>query len=368
MTALGGDSKKSKTRKSHHPKKATEKNKKFDNEGNNRIIGGEVATEGEFPFFVDFGGCGASLIYEDIVVTAAHCAIVLLEQTSDVYVGAFREQWDEGATEEKNGSEKRQVVTSRVHPDYDDFTLLSDVMVMKINEPSSHPPVALNGDSDKPQAGDDFVVIGHGITDVNNPYDTPDELHKVTVPFVSHEECVADLAAFDDVDLPELVEDVMFCAGFEEGGKDSCQGDSGGPLLAKVGDEYIQMGITSWGNECALPNSPGVYTRISAVKDWIDEQICALSSNPPSGCPEKGEKLNSHFVKIPHPERSQWTAVLVAKTVRGWSTTKTDSIIFAFSSMLPWRAQRLAISVTSSKPGGPPYFNVRSVSWTIDGE
>ena len=52
-------------------------------------------------------------------------------------------------------------------------------------------------------------------------------------------------------------------------------------------DEYIQMGITSWRNECALPSSRGVYTRISAVKDWIDEQVCAMSSSPPSGCPEK---------------------------------------------------------------------------------
>ena len=44
-----------------------------------------------------------------------------------------------------------QVVNHRVHPDYDDFTLMSDVTGMKINEPSSHLPVALNGDSDKPQ-------------------------------------------------------------------------------------------------------------------------------------------------------------------------------------------------------------------------
>ena len=65
----------------------------------------------------------------------------------------------------------------------------------------------------------------------------------------------------------------------------SCQGDSGGPLLLKVGDGYEQVGVVSFGNGCGLPNSPGVYTRISGVKDWLDQQICILVfDNPPPGC------------------------------------------------------------------------------------
>ena len=37
-----------------------------------RIVGGENAEAGEFPFFVQWMGCGASLVWEDILLTAAH--------------------------------------------------------------------------------------------------------------------------------------------------------------------------------------------------------------------------------------------------------------------------------------------------------
>lgn len=37
-----------------------------------RIVGGENAIAGEFPFFVRWKGCGASLIWEDVLLTAAH--------------------------------------------------------------------------------------------------------------------------------------------------------------------------------------------------------------------------------------------------------------------------------------------------------
>lgn len=62
------------------------------------------------------------------------------------------------------------------------------------------------------------------------------------------------------------IDGTMLCAGYESGGRDSCFGDSGGPLVTSSG---LQMGVVSWGVECAAPNLPGVYGRVSAARNWI---------------------------------------------------------------------------------------------------
>ncbi|KAK2158570.1 hypothetical protein LSH36_167g04029 [Paralvinella palmiformis] len=67
------------------------------------------------------------------------------------------------------------------------------------------------------------------------------------------------------------ITDNMICAGLPEGGRDSCSGDSGGPLICQLSDQkWYLVGIVSFGNDCALPNFPGVYTRISKYITWIN--------------------------------------------------------------------------------------------------
>lgn len=51
------------------------------------------------------------------------------------------------------------------------------------------------------------------------------------------------------------------------------QGDSGAALVTKKGSIWVQSGVVSFGDECAKPNSPGVYVRVSEYQEWISNII-----------------------------------------------------------------------------------------------
>ena len=122
--------------------------------------------------------------------------------------------------------------------------------------------------------GDDLAISGWGSTSEGGSI--PNQLREARVPRVADSTCgQSDYygSAFDP--------GTMVCAGFDAGGVDTCQGDSGGPLAASTQDplptsendpsEWRLAGITSWGDGCARPKKPGVYTRVAApaIRDFI---------------------------------------------------------------------------------------------------
>lgn len=75
-------------------------------------------------------------------------------------------------------------------------------------------------------------------------------LQKLDVPIID----LADCSKMMDMDLPER----MLCAGYKDGGQDACTGDSGGPLVLKQpNNQFLQIGIVSWGESCAMKDRPG---------------------------------------------------------------------------------------------------------------
>jgi trypsin len=242
-----------------------------------RIVGGDVAPPGRYPFFVQGQGCGATLVASDVVLTAAHCAEAFMY--GFVLVGNTRYN-----DVSEDSAEQLNIVSDLyLHPQWDESTMQYDYLMFKIEAPA-HPdavPAILNEDATNPVEDQVLTVVGFGTTEEGGT-EMSYYLQHVDLLSIPNDECEQQLAEqFDDGQgTGSLVnDDVMLCAGIAEGGRDSCQGDSGGPLLDA---DNTLVGIVSWGPGCARPDSPGVYSRVSGEIDWIKSMLCRLSDDPPT--------------------------------------------------------------------------------------
>ncbi|MCB2401811.1 trypsin-like serine protease (plasmid) [Rhizobium ruizarguesonis] len=262
----------------------------FAGEDGGRVIGGQAAKKGEWPWQVKilapdpeqrgrFGGhCGGSLIAPRWILTAAHCVTSGRSGKQDLFARDLlivegKSKIDKVISVDGPDKPGLAVEDVIIHEDFDRKVFANDIALIKLSDPAKSKPAILASASDDEveAAGHPAVVTGWGYTKADHGWDDkylPTELQEVELPIVPREDC---RAAYRDSSMRmNPIDERNVCAGYAEGGKDACQGDSGGPLVAQRPDKrWIQLGIVSWGAGCAEAEHYGVYTRVAAFRDWI---------------------------------------------------------------------------------------------------
>ena len=244
------------------------------------IVGGNTATDGEFPFlvrlYIDIGGssylCGGSLLSDTWVITAAHCLDGA--PVSGVSIRA-------GSNQKSSGGERVYADQLFLHPDYDPATSDHDIALIELTSAVTAPKTGTidrltSNESTAMPEGSPVWVAGWGTTSSGG--NTSEDLLKVSVNVSYPSSCAAN-SGYSSADITNN----MICASIPGGGQDACQGDSGGPLFRYDGSDLWLAGIVSWGIGCALSSYPGVYARVANYDTWISQTMAGSNTGGAGG-------------------------------------------------------------------------------------
>uniref|UniRef100_A0A8C6F6S9 Peptidase S1 domain-containing protein n=1 Tax=Monodon monoceros TaxID=40151 RepID=A0A8C6F6S9_MONMO len=223
------------------------------------VQGSETAMEGEWPWqaslqLIGAGHqCGASLISNTWLLTAAHC--FRKHKDPSQWIATF-------GTTITPPAVQRSVRKITFHENYHRETNENDIALAQLatrvefsNVVQSLPPRFIHKNM--------FFVFT--FVCVIGP--TQNRLRQARVETISTDVCNR-----KDV-YDGLITSGMLCAGFMDGKADACKGDCGGPLVYDNHDIWYLVSIVSWGQSCALPKKPGVYTRVSQYRGWIASKM-----------------------------------------------------------------------------------------------
>ncbi|XP_070813793.1 coagulation factor VII [Chaetodon trifascialis] len=235
-----------------------------------RVISGEICPKGHCPWQALLTenhnySCGAIVLSDQWILTAAHCVVKNPNGVFHVTVGEHDLHVVEGS------EQKRRVVKVIIHRGYNKSSSDTDLAMLKLHRAvklgNYVVPICL------PAQNSTFsrtlatirqsTVSGWGRLSQFGP--PARFLQRLVLPRVPLQEC----RLHTNLNITKN----MLCAGLRSGGRDACKGDSGGPLVTLYKKTWFLTGVVSWGKGCANENMYGVYTKVSNFLDWIQETM-----------------------------------------------------------------------------------------------
>ncbi|CAH0393370.1 unnamed protein product [Bemisia tabaci] len=259
-----------------------------------RIVGGMPAKLGDWPWAVGMGltlkynnayrfACGAALISNRHLVTAAHCFKDFKEpsfqpknQNFDTEGMAFRigELVLNNTIDERATPKIYRPAKIAVHPRFGDdttegfdiavITLDSEVQFTDLIRPICLPTRDFFFKDDF--EGETVTVVGWGKRQDKRGAPSSNQLMQVQLPILSSVECLTLLQRIQIKFSPD-----GFCAYSEN--KDACQGDSGGPTMLYRDGKWYLYGVVSYGRGCARKEAPGVYNKVHTHLKFIVDSL-----------------------------------------------------------------------------------------------
>lgn len=223
--------------------------------------------------------CGATLVSEAAVITAAHCVFNAAAESLRIVLGATTSKLEDSPAMQHALKAKRIVL----HPLYlDRFgNYGSDIALVEFGlrvELSEHVlPICLDRSATALDRHSIGVVVGLGLTE---HFEYSEKLLLTTAPVVEYSKC----AAFTSFDFRKYISFTTFCAGWANG-TSVCNGDSGAGLIFPMDDasgRWSLQGIVSLSprklsTAFCDPFQYAIFTKVGIYVDWIERQLDGIN-------------------------------------------------------------------------------------------